>query len=116
MTGMHSKRRWLTALLRFTLAGAAAVSVNEHGRGTSAQAAGTELRAAALDRLMRFRERPDLGTLALERLARDGNNEAGRALTALARDRRLPAATAALLRLGDAGQIGIAKQFLADPA
>jgi HEAT repeat protein len=65
---------------------------------------------------MRFRERPDLGTLALERLARDGNEEAGRALTTLARERRLPAATAALLRLGDASQIGIAKQFLADPA
>jgi HEAT repeat protein len=72
------------------------------------------LRTAALDRLTRFRDRLDLGPQALERLALDGDDEAKRALTALATERHGPAATAALLRLGDKSQVAVAKQFLGD--
>jgi HEAT repeat protein len=74
----------------------------------------SKLRPIALDRLRRLTDRFDVGPLALERLARDGDADARRQLETLARERRTPTTVAALVRLGDRSQIERAKQLLGD--
>ena len=76
----------------------------------------SKLRPIALDHLRRLTDRFDVGPLALERLARDGDADATNQLQMLVSKRRTPAAVAALLRLGDRSQVDVAKQLLADPA
>lgn len=72
------------------------------------------LRPVALEHLKRLSGRLDVGPLSLERLARDGDKEARRALETLATERRTPAAVAALIRLGDGSQVEAARQLLGD--
>jgi HEAT repeat protein len=72
------------------------------------------LRPVALELLKGLSGRLDVGPLSLERLARDGDTDARRALETLATEGRTPAAVAALIRLGDAGQLEAARQLLGD--
>jgi HEAT repeat protein len=123
MTGTGSNARWIAGtlplLVAATVAAGASLGVRVNGQGMDAAGQSvadppSSLRPAALDHLMRLRDRLDLGPLSLERLARDGSDDARRVLETLATERRVPSAVAALVRLGDTSQIGTATQLLTD--